>query len=339
MKRACLILLIVISIGGVVYVHSQLWRHDTLTEGEEGEPEDAYYLWIEGRRILAGENPYERVLSGNMRENRKYATYFPLFYLLSSLTQRCGLKDYSDWVTFWRFVFMCFNLGIGVLLFRLFYRRGLIALAAFSFLFWIFNRWTLHVVEIAHIDFIPIFFLVSSILTFRRSRYASLLLLSLSLATKHIAVVLVPLYLIWIWHASSKQRARDLLLGILAIISVPVLLSLPFVAWNAEGFFKSILFSVTRLPMTHFGAASLDAHLGLVGIPAKLPMLLLMALIYLCALRRKIGAYTSTLAIMCVFIGFHSVLFRQYMCWVAALVPLCIYDRYEEDVAAPVAAQ
>lgn len=335
MKTPCLLVLSVVAMGAVLHVHSELWKHDTRTEGEKGEPEDVYYLWIEGRRILAGENPYARVLSGDMRENRKYATYFPLFYLLSSATQGCGLQDYAQWLSFWRWVFMLFNLGVGLLLFRHFYRHGLVALAVFAFLFWTFNRWTLHVAEIAHIDFIPIFFLVASILAFPNSRQGSLVLLSLSLATKQIAVILVPLYLIWVWQSPGKRPVRNLVLAVLVIMSVPTVLSLPFVVWNAKGFFKSMLFSLTRFPMDHFSAPSLDAHLGLVGIPAKGPLLLLLGLVYLGALRRTIGMYTSMLAAMCVFIDFHSVLFRQYMCWVVPFIPLCVWDRYRQDAARP----
>ena len=52
------------------YVHVGTWKADT-------SEQDVYYSWIEGRRILAGENPYTRILTGNMRENDKYARVVP----------------------------------------------------------------------------------------------------------------------------------------------------------------------------------------------------------------------------------------------------------------------
>lgn len=64
-----------------------------------------------------------------------------------------------------------------------------------------------------------------------------------------------------------------------------------------------------------------------VGIKAKLPMLLLMALIYISNLRHHVGMYLSSLLIMVVFIDFNSVLFTQYMCWIVPLIPLTICDK------------
>ena len=36
--------------------------------------EDMYYIWLEGKRIANGENPYARVLAGNMRNNDDIST-------------------------------------------------------------------------------------------------------------------------------------------------------------------------------------------------------------------------------------------------------------------------
>lgn len=306
----------------VTVVHVRLWP--TPTEGE-----DVYYAWVEGGRILAGENPYARVLAGDMRQNDKYATYFPVFYALSALTQRLGLADYPAWIAFWRVIFLLFTLATGLLLFALPARRGQTALAFFALAFWLFNRWTLHVTQIAHLDPLPIFLLIASLALFRRRRTASLLLFSLSLGVKQIAVFLVPLYLIWAWQESDgdgRDRARATVRAALLIASVPLVASLPFLAWNAEGFVKSVLFSATRLPSDHFAAPSFDGHMGWLGIPAKLPMLALMALALWLAWRRKIGRATASLLVMACFVDFNSVLFRQYLAWVVPLLPLAVLE-------------
>jgi len=288
--------------------------------------EDIYYAWVEGKRIASGENPYARILSGDMRMNQKYATYFPLFYVLSALTQGIGFEEYPQWISLWHRIFLGFEIGIGLTLFYVFHRLGMNALGFFSSLFWLFNRWTLEVVQIGHMDFIPLFFLIASLLSFRKHAEIALLLFSLSLGLKQIAVFLAPLYLVWIWHSPGKRNLKTLLSAMAIMMSVPALASLPFILWDAEGFFKSILFSVTRYPSDHFQAASVDVYLGLIGIPAKVPMLLLMTLVYYAALRRSIGMYTAALLVMFAFIDFNSVLFRQYMCWVVPLIPLSICD-------------
>src|SRR5512144_813675 len=74
-------------------IHMRFWSLDTVGS-------DTYYSWVEGRRILDGKNPYERILHGNMQENNKYATYFPLFYEASALLQRIGIRQYQPWLDF-----------------------------------------------------------------------------------------------------------------------------------------------------------------------------------------------------------------------------------------------
>ena len=102
---------------------------------------DIYYDYTEAQRIVAGENPYERILSGDMRTNQKYATYLPHFYLLSAAVIKLGLQDYPQFLAFWRIIFVLFNVGAGVVLFFLLWpRRGLL-LAVFGVLFWFSSRW------------------------------------------------------------------------------------------------------------------------------------------------------------------------------------------------------
>jgi len=125
---------------------------------QDMEGQDVYYSWVEGKRILSGENPYARVLSGDMAENQKYATYFPAFYWLSALSQRLGLRDFPAWMAFWRVIFLGFDIGVAALIFVALdrYRSTLIGILAA--LFWLFNRWTLDLLSIADLDFLPLFF-------------------------------------------------------------------------------------------------------------------------------------------------------------------------------------
>ena len=313
--------LLVILVTGAL-AHVQLWNRDT-------KGEDVYYSWVEGSRLLNGEDPYARILAGNMRENDKYATYFPGFYGLSALTQAAGLRDYEAWIAFWRVIFLAFDLAIAAMLYLLIYPRGRLLAASFAAAFWLFSRWTLHVTQVAHIDFIPIFLMIASLGLFRRHRWAALLLLSLSLSVKQIAVFLVPLYLIWTWQSARQDKLKQTLLAGLAIASVPILTSLPFLAWHAEGFVKSLAFSVTRNPVDHFSVPSIDGQMGWLGLPARLPMLVMLLAVYALAWRRKVGMYVASLFAMSTFVDFNSVLFRQYLAWIIPLVPLVMLDLWE----------
>ena len=326
-KIVTLFCLFFIALIGIIVKVKILHFGEYNTEGH-----DIYYGWLEGKRILLGENPYARVLQGNMRDNDKYATYFPLFYWLSALIQLLGFKEYSVWISIWQPIFIIFDICIAGLIFYQFSEHKLTFLGLFSALFWLFNRWTLYVNRVAHLDFIPIFFLILSLMIFQKNKYMSFILFSLSLSFKQIAIFLLPLYLIWAWQSSEGNKIEDLSIAALLILSIPAIISLPFIVWNAEGFFKSILFSATRKPdLGHISAASLDSLIGqrnldFIGIRAKLPMFLLMGLVFLIAGKRQIGIYTSSLLTMSVFINFNSVLFLQYFCWVIPFIPLTICE-------------
>jgi len=313
-------------VGILVHRLPVFWDYKTNQLGKE---EDIYYLWIEGKRILSGENPYARILVSNMRDNNKYATYFPLFYIMSYLTQLFGLNNYQYWIDFWRYIFLFFNIGIAISLFYCFYQDKLIFLAIFSSMFWLFNRWNFYVTLVADIDFIPIFFLIISLLLLQKRKWLSLILFSISLAIKQIGIFLLPLYLIWIWQLAHKNAIKRVLLASFVIISIPLLTSIPFIFWSAQSLAKSVIFSATRYPASDFGAFSIDTYVAAtlpqcVGLTAKIPMLFMMALVYLIAFLRQLDMQMSSLLVMIVFIDFNSVLFNQYMCWIVPLIPLAI---------------
>jgi hypothetical protein len=86
-------------------INMRFWPLDTVGS-------DTYYSWIEGRRIVNGRNPYERILHGNM-QRIKYSTYFPLFYEASTLVQLAGYRQYHVWITFFRYIFLI-NLAVAL---------------------------------------------------------------------------------------------------------------------------------------------------------------------------------------------------------------------------------
>ena len=302
--------------------------------------DDIYFIWQDGGRIANGVNPYESVLSGDMRENKKYSTYFPLFYLFVAATQLFGLKDFHTWMHIWRPILLAFYLGIALLLGYACQRSQRPILGAVGALFWTFNRWTLNVVKIAHIDFVPIFCLIASLLAFEKHRRTSLFLFGISLAVKQIAIFVAPLYLIWTWQSSRsgeiKARLYEMANAVVCIAAVPFVTSLPFVLWNPEAFIKSILFSATRYGGSHFGDVfSLATFLKLQGIPARLPMLILMTIAFIAASREQIGRYLSILIILSLFVDFSPVLFSQYMAWVVPFVILAACDEHEAIIGLP----
>lgn len=301
--------LILLFFGIATSVHFASYSHDL-------RQDDIYYLWQEGQRLVRGENPYENILVDQGRDqDRGHAIYFPLFYLLSAATQRAGFADFASWIGFWRPVFLLFNLGIGLLLFNKLFLSKKPVVALFAVFFWLLNRYTLHGYQAAYMDFLPLFFLVTSFIVFPKNHWLASFLFSLSLALKQLGIFLVPLYLTWIWNLHQRNQVTRTVLAGLLVASLPTLLSLPFVALYPTAFSQSILYSVNR-GAYYFGTISLDGQLGWSGWLGKLPMLLLMALVYLGSWRREISRFFGAFLVMLTFVNFNAVLFIQHLCWV-----------------------
>jgi hypothetical protein len=300
-----------------VRVNLRFWSLDTVGS-------DTYYSWVEGRRIRNGENPYERILSGNMDENRKYATYFPLFYEASALVQEVGIRQYEAWIGFWRYYFLAANIGVGLALYAMTLSKRTWALSLLALPFWYFNRWTLHASATVALDFIPIFLMVLSLGLFEKYRRTSLLLFGFSLAIKQIAIFLMPLYLIWEYQ-KSRSWPKVLIAG-LWMASIPLLASVPFLLWNAEGFVKSIAFSATRIALDHFGAESIDVIFNLSGLLARTPFLLMLFGAYYASWQGSVGRYGAAMLVMGIFVAFNSILFTHYPVWLMPLLPLAVSE-------------
>jgi hypothetical protein len=311
-----------------------------------GPGSDIYYSYVEGGRIAAGQNPYARILAGNMRDNDKYATYLPLFYLLSAASRVAGLEEYGAWIGFWRVVFLACNIGAACVLYWMLYRRRARWLAVAAVLFWFFNRWNLQSSQAGTSDFAAIFCLLLSLALLDRAPRSgplqgngpAYLLFGLSLAIKQIGVFLAPLYLVSAWGpnpltpfpkregGNRRQRVWAVGMAAVAIGMIPLVTSLPFLLMDAQGFVRSIAFSVTRTAATHVDAASLDSLLGLSGPIARLPMLGLLIVAYVAFWQCELGLYQAGLLVMAAFVDFNSVLFLQYFCWLVPFVPLAAID-------------
>src|SRR5262249_50890500 len=214
--------------------------------------------------------------------------------------RRLGVVEFHDWLRLWRPLVLVSHLGIGILLLVGCWRSGHSVLGIFAVLFWSLNRWTLYVVQVAHVGFPALLFLFASRLIFGTSRRPSLILFGLSLALKQIAIFVTPLYLIWAWRDTRQSGERVwATAGTAAWIAlVPTLISLPFLIWNSEAFVRSILFSATRDPDSHVPAMSIDAKLGFGGPVGRLPMLLVVSLAFVGTARGELGRYLSVLLIL-----------------------------------------
>lgn len=289
---------------------------------------DIFYIWSDGHSIAHGINPYSKIDGSDMLKNKKYATYLPGFFLIVSAYVSLGYDSFDQWLEVWKPASLLIHFAVGVLLFFAILPRGGFFLSVFGAQFWLLSRWSVGVMNSGQIDSLAILLLLGSLLMIENYNKTALMLFGASLAVKQIGVFVLPVYLLYnsdlsrplLWNIRNSAR------NLLWIALVPLLLCLPFIIWDAKGLFLSLIFSATRSPGGHLKVPSIDELLGFVGLTAKVPMILMMALIYLSFMQKKIGVFLSCLALYLSFISFNSVLFKQYMPWFCAFLGLAMTE-------------
>jgi hypothetical protein len=292
---------------------------------QPAEGEDIAYYRLRGQHITQGINPYACVVDDTC-VNRKAPIHLPLFYWLSAASYRLGWEDFSSWLGLWRPIFILSYVGTGVVMFVALYKRGQPYLALLTLLLWLFNRWSLYVIRVVHLDFMAIFFLVSSLLLLRRYPLWSWLALSVSLAFKQVAILLIPLYLISAWQSAPARRPQRLAQCLLIILSIPFITAFPFALEYPLAFTQSILFSATRSSESDFGAPAVTNLLAIDESLGDAALFGLIALVYLVAWRQRFGVVTGGLLVFALFLGFNVVLFNQYFLWLIPFIPLAVSE-------------
>jgi len=293
--------------------------------GEDLVGKDISFYLFRGGQIASGINPYDCVTDPD-EECFGYPTHLPGMYLITAGFVVAGVDDLNEWATAWRPLSFATWLAVGLVLFIYSYVRKQPALAVAALGFWLFNRWSLYVLKVAHTDFLGVLLMVLSIVSVGRWPMTAAVLLGTSLAVKQVGVLLVPLFLIAAWRVHSFRLPKIfLLIGL--ILLMPVATSIPFLVANPEAAIQGWLTAATRPAQTLYeGVPSFDQWLDITGPSKSMVMLALVLCAYVAAWRKSVGMVGGALLIMAIVIGFTHVLFHQYVVWFIPLIPLAIAD-------------
>lgn len=283
---------------------------------------DVFFIWQDGKSLAEGENPYSRISGKGSKKNRKYTFYLPAFLIATAASIRAGFDDFQSWMRVWWPVSMLFHFGIGVVLFFMLMRGGSLLIAVFGSALWFFSRWPLALFKSGQIDAVPIFFLVTSLALISTRPRLSLISFGISLSFKQIAAILLPLYLLWIWQDQKDSLStRELLIRAGCLLSVPLLVSLPFMIWDFESFMRMMVFPLTRAPR---GPRAVSSFLELKGILSPLPLIFMLGSVYYLSFREKLSRAQALFLAIFALLGFSGVFFSRYVCWLVPLVPLLL---------------
>ncbi|WP_287585466.1 glycosyltransferase 87 family protein [Candidatus Borrarchaeum sp.] len=276
---------------------------------------DSFMLYTFSNEIFNGQNPYLRILSSDMIRNRKYPTYPPLYYYLGVIPLYFGYSSYPAWIVFTKLVFLIpTDFGIAVLIFIILKNRTDINpwYSVFSVFVWFFNRPNLSIYFYALIDSFTIFFVLLSLYFFTYRPNFSYFLLGVAIAIKLFPIFLLPLYLI----THRKKNIYTLLAYLFYALICVILVSLPYLIWNIEAYYRSLLFSATRAE-SRFSTATLTMApwIEKYTFLSRLPMLFAYFLVYYIHWKKQFDIYLFSAISFLIWPLINPVVFNQYFVW------------------------
>lgn len=303
--------------------------------------EDIYYEYEVAKQIQKGENPYNRILEGNMVENDKYPTQLPLYFYFLKFIRQNSNNNFSGFVETLRNVLYLFHIAGGGFIYLLFRRVNKPIIGYFAAIIYMFNVWSLNSFILLKQDMISIALLVSSLYFFKSKNqsWISYILFGLSLGIKHIGIFMFPLYLtpIIFKEVSIKIFSLNMIL-LLSTIFIP---TAPFIKNNSQSFVNSMLFSITRSPHTsdiHYGYTELlikyrhSTNSGTLfqQILPRLPLFITSIFSVLLLLLRKIPLSSYPFISIMVFAIFNPVIFPQYITWIPPFALISLLDHVKD---------
>ena len=151
----------------------------------------------------------------------------------------------------------------------------------------------------------------------------SALMFGLSLSIKHIGIILLPSFLLGLCTARApggrSLRWKPLVSYSAVALTIPLIISLPFLLNQPSGFLLNVLFSTTRGFGDH-GAAT-GTRLILTGVDGtRLLMIALIVMNWIAQARENINFWFASTLTLLIFLQFNAVIFAQYYIWLASFL-------------------
>lgn len=317
-QAVVLSLAIAIAIAAVAIHH--LWE---LKGFERLVNSDIYNVWKEGKKLFEGTNPYTRIIGRSLRDNDNFPTYLPLTYLFSAALQHFEISEFQDFLSVWRPVNLASHLGLGLLTFHIYNRqhKPIAGLIACSIL--LLGRWSAYIIDVQHLEFPAILAIIAAGHQLNRRPTLSALLFSLSLCIKHIAIILLPCFLLGLLAEStglnSTAKWRRMLGYCLIAFALPAAMSLPFLINSPDGFLLSMLFSASRGTSSH-GIATGTEMILLSVDQTRLLMVGLFVMGWIVQAKQRMNLWFACTLTLLIFLQFSPVVFAQYYIWITAFL-------------------
>jgi hypothetical protein len=278
-----------------------------------------------GLQIVQGKNPYSCAIE-TTEACMGYPAHLPGMYLVAAGFAKFGVDDLVRWAQVWRPIMILTWLSIGAILAIYSYRKGRPILAVAILGFWLFNRWSVNVAQIAHTDFLGVLFLLLAIILVNRMPALAALFLGISISVKQLAILIVPIFIVYLWR-HKKVKFSKLFLHLVLVFIVPALITLPFFINDPSAVTKALLNVTERSAQSVHGfAPSMDQLLDVTNNSKSFLMLFIVGAVYVAGWRKEVNLVAGTLLIMAIVMGFTSVLYNQYFVWLLPFIALVVVD-------------
>ncbi len=298
---------------------------------------DIYFEYQAAKQLQKGNNPYNRILEGNMIENDKSATQLPLYFYTLAYIRQISDNEFGEFLDNYRIVIFLAHILGGFLIYLFFRKINKRFFGLCAALFYMFNVWSLNSFLNLKQDMPAIALLLLSLYFLKNSKYRwlSYIFYGLSLGIKHIGIFIAPLYFtpLFFKEDSFKKFSLNFFLLMLTIF-IP---SASLFFDNPLSFINSMLFSLTRSPLDteitygynellvqynpSFNTGTLFQQL----LP-RLPLLIASLLTFVLLILRIIPKTTYAFLAILVFSIFNPIIFPQYMTWVTPLSMVAFTD-------------
>lgn len=306
---------------------------------------DVYFEFYQAQEIGSGENPYKRILSGDLLNNNKYATLMPLYYYTLYFFAYLGEFKLEGFLDVFRDALFLSEVVISVYMYLAFKKRDNGWLGLLAVLLFLFNRWTLRGVRDVKQDFLALAFLIPSLFYLdtpnKKHNRIAYLLYGISLGIKHVGIFLLPVYFIKFFNLKSlktlfnfkKLDYKELLLSVL-LVSIPTIgVAIPIMLDNFNSLFYSMLISLTRAPVSNgveFGFAEtlIFYDIGVKNnsiffyLLPRLPFVLALLSSFVLYVSGKMTSYLYIASCMFIFVAFNPVLINHYFVWIGCVFML-----------------
>ncbi len=324
----------------LVFVITAAVNSSNYTPAYTMERTDIHTEFDQAFKMTTGINPYEKILSGNLLTNSKYATLFPLYYyflivviFISTLFTPAELAMFAGFINVYHVVIQAFEFIGFLFLYAIFREKNQKFLGFAAASFFLLNRWNIANVSLLKQDVVAIAFLLAALYFLDKRVRTAYLLYGISLGIKHLGIFALPIFLTPLVFGTRKPKEfiKDVFWFLIPVL-VPIL---PFLFLNLKAFYLSMIFSFTRKPASACGAYLTGFERLLVNYDnmgkgfamfyltlPRLP-LVIFTVFNVCFLFLKRIDYRVYISLaFLIFTALNPVYFDQYMVW---MVPFALF--------------